>query len=73
MYIYIYMCVCVCVCMYVCVCEHIYINIYECIHIYQWPVDIMIKIFANGLGNQHSILGRVISKTQKNGTLWLLA
>ena len=53
-YIYIYICVCVCVCICVCVCVHLY-----------WSIGLISKVFANGLGDWSSILGRVIPKTQK--------
>ena len=33
----------------------------------------MVKVFANGLGDLGSIPGRVIPKTQKNGTSCRLA
>ena len=36
--------------------------VYKCIYIY------MSRVFANGLGDWGSIPGRVILKTQKNGT-----
>ena len=41
---------------------HIYIYIYTYIYIY---IYIMSRVFPNGLGNQGSILGQVIAKTQK--------
>ena len=30
-----------------------------------WAIDLMSRVFANGLGDQGSIPGRVIPKTQK--------
>ena len=30
-----------------------------------WPISIMVRVFANGLGDQGSIPGQVIPKTQK--------
>ena len=55
------MCVCVCVC--VCVCFRlIYIYIY--IHTHR-PICIMLKVFASVSGDQGSIPGQVIPKTQK--------
>ena len=36
-------------------------------------IGLMSRVFANGLGGQGSILGRVIPKTQKNGTWCCLA
>ena len=33
--------------------------------IYNRPIDIMVKVFANGPGDQGSIPGQVIPKTQK--------
>ena len=31
----------------------------------KWAIGLMSRVFANGLGDQVSILGRVIPKTQK--------
>ena len=36
-------------------------------------IGIMVRVFANGLGDQGSIPGQAISKTQKNGTWCHLA
>ena len=41
--------------------------------LYLPDIDIMVKVFANNLGELDSIPGRVISKTQKNDTWCLLA
>ena len=35
------------------------------IYIYNWDIGLMSRVFANGLGDQGSILGRVIPKTQE--------
>ena len=43
-------------------CIYIYIYIYIYIH---WAIGLMSRVFANGLEDQGSILGRVIPKTQK--------
>ena len=43
--------------------EYIYIYIYI-----NWPVGIMVRVFANDPGDWNSISGRVIPKSQKNGT-----
>ena len=54
MNIYIYMCVCVC----------IYIYMYVRVYIDRF-FGIMVRLFADGLGNWDSIPSRVIPKTQK--------
>ena len=33
-----------------------------------WPIGIMVRMFANGRGDQSSILGQVMPKTQENST-----
>ena len=33
-----------------------------------WPISIVVRLFANSLGEQGLIKGRVITKTEKNGT-----
>ena len=40
------------------------INLIHSSYIFQ-PIDIMVRVFANGLGDQGSMQGRVIPKTQK--------
>ena len=35
---------------------------------YDWAIGLMSRVFVSGLGDQGSIPGRVIPKTQKNGT-----
>ena len=62
-YIYIYVCVCECEC----VCVYIYVCMYVCIdvYVYNWATGLMSRVFANGLGDQGSIPGWVIPKTQK--------
>ena len=37
------------------------------------PIGLVGRVFANGPGDRRSIAGRVIPKTQKNGTWCLLA
>ena len=39
------------------------INLYKIL--YNWPIDIMVRVFANGLGDLGSVPGWVIPKTQK--------
>ena len=46
-------------------CLQIYIYVY--IYLY-WPIGLMSRVFASSLGDQVSSPGRVILKTQKNGT-----
>ena len=38
-----------------------------------WHIGLMSRVVANGPGDQGSIPGRVIPKTLKNGTWYLLA
>ena len=45
----------------------------EKINLYLPDIGIMVKMFTNGQVDLDSIPGRVISKTQKNGTWCLLA
>ena len=36
--------------------------------LYHWVIGLMSRVFTNGPGDWGSIPGRVIPKTQKNGT-----
>ena len=47
-------------CMFLSLCNNL------CWYIYMyWPIGIMVRLFTNGLGDQGSISGQVIPKTQK--------
>ena len=70
-YIYIYMyvyCVCIYMCVYTCVCVYMCIYgcmcIYVCVYMYR-AIGQMSRVFANDPGEQGSIPGRVIPKTEK--------
>ena len=57
--------------------EYIYINIYEYEYIYECIYNRLIglvgSVFSNCPGDRGSILGRIIPKTFKNGTWYVLA
>ena len=66
---YIYICMCIYVCMYVYVYIYIYMYIYMCVCIYIYIYIIiakLVKVFANGSGDQGSTPAQVIPKTQHN-------
>ena len=61
-YIYLHETVHIFISLYLSLSLYIYIYIYI---IYYWPIDILIRVLINGLGDQSSIPGQVMPKTQK--------
>ena len=63
-------CVCVFVCIYIYVCESECVCVFCKLHVFIFnfrnrAIGLMSRVFANGPGDQGSIPGRVIPKTQK--------
>ena len=45
--------------------SHYYIYFYPTKYGLNWHISIVVRVFTNGLGDQSSILGQVMPKTQK--------